>query len=483
MTRNLYLGADLTPAIAATTPDELAAADGQILREVVANDFPTRAKGLAKEILARSRTWSACRRSRSGAPSHLPLSASRRPRSATTTCELLLDQLNKGPARATGSSSSRTSSTSKRPADENGVPGDGPLPGLPERRDQRPPDDARRDPRPQRRRRQTWNAQGGQLRHPAGDADPGPAEADRARLDATDAKVRGSDPFHFVNTHLEAFDPPGPAQRPGRRTGRARRSRRRATCRSSSSATSTPTTTPSPGGHPRLQRPARGRAGRAQHRRPARLLPQLDAAAVGAGGSVADFDHQVDHVMTGDPDEVTLKSSIVTGLHPVNGFWDSDHAGLFSALNFDRLGDPGAPSALRRRRCSALAGGVGDEFGDFFGLFAGEDAGRHPARGRAAVDAFVDRVEDAAFELLRSSFSVRRRPGRRRAVRRDWAEVAVGAGRVERVAGAAVGLEQRLALLRGWRRPPRGRWRRRRWSGRPARGSAPRGRRREGRRG
>jgi hypothetical protein len=56
--------------------------------------------------------------------------------------------------------------------------------------------------------------------------------------------------------------------------------------------------------------------------------------AVGAGGSVADFNHQVDHVMTRDPKEIKLKSSAVTGRQPVNGFWDSDHAGLFSALRF-----------------------------------------------------------------------------------------------------------------------------------------------------
>ena len=58
--------------------------------------------------------------------------------------------------------------------------------------------------------------------------------------------------------------------------------------------------------------------------------------AVGAGGSEADFDHQVDHVMTRDPDVVTLESSAVTGIQPVNGFWSSDHAGVFSAL---RLSD------------------------------------------------------------------------------------------------------------------------------------------------
>ncbi len=54
--------------------------------------------------------------------------------------------------------------------------------------------------------------------------------------------------------------------------------------------------------------------------------------AVGAGGSVADFDHQVDHVMTRDPKKVKLLTSSVTGRQPVNGYWDSDHAGLFSSL-------------------------------------------------------------------------------------------------------------------------------------------------------
>ncbi len=58
--------------------------------------------------------------------------------------------------------------------------------------------------------------------------------------------------------------------------------------------------------------------------------------AVGAGGSVTDFDHQVDHVMTRDPQVVGLKESAVTGLEPVNGFWNSDHAGVFSALRFSR---------------------------------------------------------------------------------------------------------------------------------------------------
>jgi hypothetical protein len=52
MTRNVYLGADLGPAIEAKGIAAFTEATGEILRQVTANDFPVRAKGLAKEILS-----------------------------------------------------------------------------------------------------------------------------------------------------------------------------------------------------------------------------------------------------------------------------------------------------------------------------------------------------------------------------------------------------------------------------------------------
>ena len=50
MSRNLYLGADLGPAIEADGLPAAIDAAGQILNDVDASDFPERAKLLAKEI-------------------------------------------------------------------------------------------------------------------------------------------------------------------------------------------------------------------------------------------------------------------------------------------------------------------------------------------------------------------------------------------------------------------------------------------------
>ncbi len=53
MTRNVYLGADLTAGVQATDLQGLATAAGQILNQVDANRFQVRARGLAAEILGK----------------------------------------------------------------------------------------------------------------------------------------------------------------------------------------------------------------------------------------------------------------------------------------------------------------------------------------------------------------------------------------------------------------------------------------------
>ena len=101
MTRNLYLGADLGPAIAAPDLASFVAATGGVLRQTTATNFPVRAKGLAAEILdvepdlvglQEVALW------RTGPASIAPLLGA--PRTAATVrydfLQLLLDELNAG---------------------------------------------------------------------------------------------------------------------------------------------------------------------------------------------------------------------------------------------------------------------------------------------------------------------------------------------------------------------------------------------------
>ena len=50
MTRNIFLGADLSPGLEADGAEEFIAATGEIFREVDQTNFPLRAKGLAAEV-------------------------------------------------------------------------------------------------------------------------------------------------------------------------------------------------------------------------------------------------------------------------------------------------------------------------------------------------------------------------------------------------------------------------------------------------
>jgi endonuclease/exonuclease/phosphatase family metal-dependent hydrolase len=51
MTRNLYLGTDLSPVLAAQTPEEFSAAVQAAAAQIAANNFPERARALAAEIV------------------------------------------------------------------------------------------------------------------------------------------------------------------------------------------------------------------------------------------------------------------------------------------------------------------------------------------------------------------------------------------------------------------------------------------------
>jgi endonuclease/exonuclease/phosphatase family metal-dependent hydrolase len=341
MTRNLYLGADLAPAIGAPSLEAFVAANGKILREVTANDFPTRAKGLAQEILSEEpdlvglqevALW------RTGPPSLAPLSTGP---GATTVrydyLQLLLDQLNKGKPQYEVIVS-QNEFDFEAPADENGIAGDGPNPAIA---------NAEIDGRLTMRdvilaRRgagvDTANPDAGHFSNLLPVSILGTQVPVTRGWTSVDAKVRGSHWFRFVNTHLEAFDPA--ALVPSFRAKQAAE----LVAPGGPATGSLPVVlvgdlnsdddTVSPGDQQAYRVLLKAGLVERSTDNPLGCCLNASLLAEDAGGNVADFDHQVDHVMTNDPQEVTLQDSAVTGLLPANGFWDSDHAGLSSALRF-----------------------------------------------------------------------------------------------------------------------------------------------------
>jgi endonuclease/exonuclease/phosphatase family metal-dependent hydrolase len=336
MTRNLYLGADLGPAIRATDLDAFVAANGAVLRQVTATNFPVRVKGLAAEILETEpdlvglqevALW------RTGPPSVAPLLGA--PKTAMTVrydfLELLLEELNADRERYRPVVIQEEFDF-EAPADENGVSGDGPAPTF----------DAELNARLTMRDVILQRVDAGvHVGQPEGAHFQtlltlpilGSAVTVTRGWTKVDARVRGGIWFRFVNTHLEAFDPR--TVHPSIRAQQAAE-------------------LVAPGG------PATGDL-------PVVLVGDLNSdddtvvpddqqayrVLLEAGfvsrstddplsccvhsydlttGTAAEFDHQVDHIMTNAPDTVRLVESLVTGRTMVNGYWSSDHAGVFSAL-------------------------------------------------------------------------------------------------------------------------------------------------------
>lgn len=336
MTRNLYLGADLAPAIGAPNLPSFVAATGGVLRQVTATNFPTRALGLAAEIraarpdlvgLQEVALW------RTGAASIAPLLGG--PKLATTVrydfLQLLLDELN-ADGELYEPAVIQEEFDFEAPADENQVRGDGPVPIV----------DAELNARLTMRDVILVRVGGGiHVTNPASANFQhlltlpilGTPLAVTRGWTRVDARVRGTVRFRFVNTHLEAFDPA--SLHPSIRALQAAE-------------------LVAPGG------PATGDLPvvlvgdlnsdddtvSADDQQAYRVLLDADFVERSTGdplsccidsydlttGTAAAFDHQVDHIMTNAPSVVKLIDSFVTGREMMNGYWDSDHAGVVSAL-------------------------------------------------------------------------------------------------------------------------------------------------------
>jgi endonuclease/exonuclease/phosphatase family metal-dependent hydrolase len=342
MTRNIYLGADLTPAIEAKGVGAFTEATGEILRQVTANDFPVRAKGLAKEILEKEpdlvglqevAEW------RTGPPGLESLLSGTPPKATTVRYDYLaelLKQLNKGKNRYRAAVVNPEFDF-EAPADENGVAGDGPNNVIP---------NAEINARLTMRdvilakvgdEVKTSKPTTGHFKSLFSEEISGAKVIVTRGWAAVDATVNGSTPFHFVDTHLESFDPQTVV--PSIRALQA----------GELVAPSGPATSPLPvilvgdmnSDTKTAVQPGDGQAYEALVKGGMRerstyepLGCCLDTALlpVADGGSASQFDHKVDHIMTRDPKQIKLVKSSVTGRKPQNGFWDSDHAGLFSEL-------------------------------------------------------------------------------------------------------------------------------------------------------
>jgi endonuclease/exonuclease/phosphatase family metal-dependent hydrolase len=354
LTRNVYLGADLTPGVQAKDFQGLIDAAGVILNQVDDNNFAARAKGLAGEIKAKQPDLVGLQEAalwRTGPCDENPIP----PRATTVRYDyvaLLLRELNKGKKRYrvvisqpefdfevyanTDGDQSTAGPNCQLGSDING------------RLTMRDAILARVGGKAKVR---TAKAKAGhfdtllQVR-PAG------VQVNVTRgWTAVDASVGKSRKFRFVNTHLEAFDNASSNHTTTNTdvgNGQIREAQAKELFASGGPATgklpvillgdlnSDTKTEVKPGdGLAYAALTGAGFVERATSN-PLGCCLNANVLTTGGGGSPADFDHKVDHVMTNAPNKVKLSKSLVLGLNPVGGFWPSDHAGLFSSLKLLR---------------------------------------------------------------------------------------------------------------------------------------------------
>lgn len=348
MTRNLYLGADLTPALGATSLPQLNDAAGEVFNQVKRNDFPVRAKGLAREILqthpdlvglqeaALWRTDPTCKY-------FVPPGPYTATRVAYDYVKLLLAQLNEGKKRYRVVAI-EPEFDFETEANTDGSP------------DHSCDQDVRLTMRDAILARigdgvKVKGVRKGHFRTLFAPKLLGllTVPVTRGWISA-DVKVRGSGWFRFLDTHLESFD--SQASNPTNQgtdvgNGEVRKAQALELIGKGGPArgilpvvlvgdlNSDSKTPLKPGDQ--LADQALLRAGfreRSTYKPLSCCLNTPLLTAPGGGGLLSDFNHKVDHVMTDAPKKITLVSSVVTGRHPMNGFWDSDHAGTFSVLAF-----------------------------------------------------------------------------------------------------------------------------------------------------
>ena len=332
MTRNLYLGADLAPAINSSGPADFISKNGQILRDVDTNNMKVRAKGLAGEIKTKSpdlvglqevALW------RTG-PADFGAPVSGNYTASTVHVDNLAElmkQLNKGKKRYKVVKS-QDEFDFEAPADYDNDPSTGAttLGGeINGRLTMRDVVLAKVGAGIKIKNIKSANFENTYKPVISGIA----VNVKRGYI-SFDAKVRKSPSFRFVNTHLEAFGEPELRETQAREllAGPLKSGKLPAVLVGDLNSDDDTVAGPDRLAYDALKQG--GMAERGFSGQPTFGVP--NGIILAANGKKSDFTQFIDHVMTNKPNRVKKVKASVTGLKPERGYWNSDHAGVFSQL-------------------------------------------------------------------------------------------------------------------------------------------------------
>ena len=332
MTRNVFLGADLGPALGAGGTSEFITAAGEIFRQLEATNFPKRAKGLADEIQQRKpdliglqevAPW------RKG-PVSLTAVLEQKPVAGQVYqdfLKILLKKVNKA-RRSMKWSRCRRRLDFEAPADTDANPGTGSFGADADYRL------TMRDVILKRSGKgiKTKDLQGAQYKkknsftvNVAGRVE---VTSVRGWL-STRAKLKNGKWFTFANTHLEAFDDrtvvPSVRARQAKEFAKAMDAVKGPVIALGDFNSDVPGLVP--GDEQAFE--ALLAAGFVDIGTTTPLSCCIaDSYDLKTGGSVDDFDHRVDQIFTTTPKKVTKLKTWVVGREQSYGYWHSDHAGV-----------------------------------------------------------------------------------------------------------------------------------------------------------
>jgi hypothetical protein len=339
MTRNIFLGADLTPALNSTTAEEFIRANGAILREVDQTDFPRRAIGLAREIkqtkpdligLQEAAWWRT--NPTPGGPAQGPDGQFTAVDNKYNFLQILLDALeNRGLNYEIGVE--KVEFDFEAPADYDNNPNTGLIGGeIQGRLTMRDVILVNEDSRVNAKLKNPQSGTYSSLFTPTISNIPVPVTRGWTAGDVTVKKGKGKKEvkrkFRFVNTHFEAFD--DETQRPSIRAQQATEAvngpaSKKRTIMLGDFNSDVPGV--KPGDEQAFQVILD-----AGFKRRATSDPLSCCVSNLFTSPRSEFDHQVDHIVTNMGKKAKLVNSSVTGLKRVNGIYDSDHAGVVSKL-------------------------------------------------------------------------------------------------------------------------------------------------------